>query len=184
MKTACMFSTTEGNVTRGSLQIMKCFECKFEMPDGSKFCSNCGKNFQIKTKLNQNEGEIQRSNLWPHQESKDVYNRILLGKKSTFAKIRQFLWFLILLGFVYFYISQGQSWHNYEFIIIAGLVFLVFLIQPKRLSSVEYYRIPYSRGDDGKHRCIWCGSRGIYKHGEYKTDNVYHDCSKCGVGLY
>lgn len=48
----------------------------------------------------------------------------------------------------------------------------------------QYYSIPGSRNEHGHHRCIFCGNRGIYKHGQYKSNSTWHDCSKCGENLY
>lgn len=48
----------------------------------------------------------------------------------------------------------------------------------------EYYSIPSSRNEHGHHKCIFCGNRGIYKHGQYKSNLTWHDCSKCGENLY
>lgn len=51
-------------------------------------------------------------------------------------------------------------------------------------SQQDYYSVPGSRDGTGNHRCLWCGNRGIYKHGEYKTNTKYADCSKCGKRLW
>lgn len=68
---------------------------------------------------------------------------------------------------------------------LAGaLLTAVFYQDPLRyLSQQEYYGLPGSR-DNGKHRCVMCGHPGIYKHGQYKSDNVFSDCSKCEAQLF
>lgn len=48
----------------------------------------------------------------------------------------------------------------------------------------DYYSVPGSRDEQGEHRCIVCGHRGIYRHGEYKSNAEYADCSKCKTNLW
>lgn len=50
--------------------------------------------------------------------------------------------------------------------------------------EVDYYTVPGSKDINGEHRCIWCGHRGIYRHGEYKTNNEHAACSKCKTSLW
>lgn len=48
----------------------------------------------------------------------------------------------------------------------------------------EYYSVPGSKDARGQHRCIHCGHRGIYKHGKYKSNTKFSDCSKCRKNLW
>lgn len=48
----------------------------------------------------------------------------------------------------------------------------------------HYYSMVSSRSGSGEHRCVFCGNRGIFRRGEYKTDNVYAQCSRCGEQLF
>ena len=69
--------------------------------------------------------------------------------------------------------------------IVLALVSIKFLINPNHwLCSSKYYSFPGSRFQDGKHRCIFCGAKGIYRKGEYKTNNKYAYCSKCESPLF
>jgi len=44
--------------------------------------------------------------------------------------------------------------------------------------------LPGSRGNDGDHRCIHCGHRGIHVRGEYRINLRHHGCSKCKNALF
>lgn len=73
-------------------------------------------------------------------------------------------------------------------ILVALSIFVNGLIR-KPLGKSDYYSLPGSRFSNGDHRCIHCGSRGrndrgIYTHGQYKSDKKFHDCSKCTAALY
>ena len=74
-----------------------------------------------------------------------------------------------------------------------GLVFaaMIFLgrMGNKSTSKSQYYSLPGSRFDNGDHRCIFCGmrareGRGIYTHGQYKSNIRFHECSKCKTQLF
>lgn len=68
---------------------------------------------------------------------------------------------------------------------VAAAVSSMFFLHPSRwLSKGEYYAFRGSRLDNGKHRCVFCGGRGIYRRGEYKSDNRYAYCSKCESPLF
>ena len=53
-----------------------------------------------------------------------------------------------------------------------------------RWDEGDYYTVPGSKDINGEHRCIWCGHRGIYRHGEYRTNNEHAACSKCKTSLW
>lgn len=69
-------------------------------------------------------------------------------------------------------------------------VALVFVtLFDKRISHSQYYSLPGSRYENGDHRCIHCGARGrdgrgIYIHGQYKSNAKFHECSKCSKRLF
>lgn len=51
-------------------------------------------------------------------------------------------------------------------------------------SERDYYSVPGSRDEQGEHRCIGCGHRGIYRHGQYASNAEYANCSKCKTRLW
>lgn len=73
-------------------------------------------------------------------------------------------------------------------LVAAGMAFIGGLGN-KTISQSQYYSLPGSRFDNGDHRCIYCGSRakdgrGIYTHGQYKSNTKFHDCSRCSRQLF
>lgn len=93
-------------------------------------------------------------------------------KKTKLALIVFAVVFLTLLAFFY------EAW--VIVLLLSSLVFFPFLSR----GESEYYALPFSRDAQGNHRCVFCGNRGIYRHGEYKSDTKYADCSKCGKNLW
>jgi hypothetical protein len=72
---------------------------------------------------------------------------------------------------------------------IATFAFVNTLFSSTRyFNAAEYYSIPGSRDTNGKHVCIYCGSRGIHKHTntEYGTGNkiVTANCKTCDTVFY
>jgi len=72
-------------------------------------------------------------------------------------------------------------------LVIAFVVFTSFwmLFNPNRyLYKTEYYSLPGSTTSLGNHRCLFCGGSGIYRHGKYKSNRLFSDCSQCEHPLF
>ena len=52
------------------------------------------------------------------------------------------------------------------------------------LTIDEYRALPGAMDDDGEHRCISCGHRGIYRRTIYRTRTALAACSKCEAPLW
>jgi hypothetical protein len=52
------------------------------------------------------------------------------------------------------------------------------------VSEVEYRGLPGSRDAFGKHRCVYCGKRGVYKRGAYASNSTWHECTGCRKHLF
>ena len=50
--------------------------------------------------------------------------------------------------------------------------------------STLYYKIDGSTDAQGNHRCIRCGNRGIWRSGQYKSNDVHCYCSQCRFSLW
>ncbi|WP_390213924.1 hypothetical protein [Undibacterium danionis] len=134
-----------------------------------------------KTPLNQHTVGIRKENI-------DV---CLSVSKIWLSRARKAL----VAGFVWSTISI-LSISSIAPIYAAPLLFLVLSLVSVNLGFIiaftfipgrnhdQYYSIPGSRNEHGHHRCVFCGNRGIYKHGQYKSNSTWHDCSKCGENLY
>ena len=90
------------------------------------------------------------------------------------------------IGFVVFLVlSTILILINLDFlVVILGFAGVSMLVTFYGRSESSYYELPYSRDDDGNHRCVFCGNRGIYRHGEYRSYTKYADCSKCKTNLW
>lgn len=54
----------------------------------------------------------------------------------------------------------------------------------KFLSRDAYYSVSGSTDDEGEHRCLKCGHRGIHRSTVYKTETTEAHCSKCRFPLW
>lgn len=68
-----------------------------------------------------------------------------------------------------------------------GLVPLILVgafLANTAISRDNYYALPGARNGDGEHQCVYCGNRGIYVRGQYRTNYRHHNCSRCKQYLY
>jgi hypothetical protein len=118
------------------------------------------------------------------REAYDNYRKELARRA---AKRNPVVWGLFsifgLIALASYFLNQDLAVVG-AFIVVA-LVSLAFSINPNRwLSPSEYYSFPGARFESGQHRCIFCGAKGIYRRGEYKTNNKYAQCSQCESPLF
>lgn len=161
----------------------KCYDCGSDLVEGASYCAHCGREIisrkererrhKIRTDQKDKEKIIIENSLKNYSEYR--------SKIKEQASIRNPIVFIISIVaclLVYFL--------SLPFFILFILPFaMVFWVNPARwLSSNEYYSISGSRFENGSHRCIFCGAKGIYRKGQYKTNNTYSYCSKCGKPLF
>jgi hypothetical protein len=159
---------------------MKCFQCNHESRPGSRFCGNCGRNFQKRAAI---IGPAPAQ--WPHAESIDAWKRLFTQKTLAVIKVLRVLWCVSIIGLAGYWISLGHAWMIYQLAWVIPVVIVIHgIIRVTALSSPQYYSLPFSKGQGGEHRCIFCGNRGIRRRGEYKTTITYSNCSKCGQQLF
>jgi hypothetical protein len=68
--------------------------------------------------------------------------------------------------------------------VAGGIGSLCTFLGIDNLNESEYRTLPGSTDESGKHRCVYCGHRGVYKHGEYKSNTTWHDCTGCNRTLF
>ena len=151
---------------------MNCPKCKTDSPSLTNFCGKCGWNFKVETKAND-----------AHKELKE-FQRAESIKKWDEIHRNQARRSLICVG-------AGVVLAAIGLMVFSGLVALAVLAITgfacylvTRFTSQNYYSIPHSKDSSNNHRCIFCGSRGIYRKGEYKTENTHSSCSKCQAHLF
>lgn len=52
------------------------------------------------------------------------------------------------------------------------------------VSEAEYRTLPGSTDAAGRHRCVHCGRRGIFRRGAYASNATWSDCSSCRTHLF
>lgn len=151
---------------------MNCGKCNLSSPSQASFCASCGNNFR---RTSQQENELRASHEGHRAESVAKWQEITDTKdKNSLYCVGAGL-VLALAGWFIF-----SVWGVFGAIALAGLgCYLV-----TRFHSDDYYSIPHSRDSNGDHRCVLCGNKGIYRQGEYKTQNTHSSCTKCKTHLY
>lgn len=161
---------------------MKCFSCQAECPSAARFCPNCGRDFRPKKPERR---EAPSHDMARMREESLRQLQLLRAKKSERS-----VWVcgvalavaVMLTGLIWFGIPQPGV------LLFAGVVPLFLggavAMYLKAMRSSDYYAIAHSRDSAGHHRCIWCGNKGIWRQGEYATNNTHHRCSKCQVHFF
>ena len=52
------------------------------------------------------------------------------------------------------------------------------------IGGVEYRSLPGSVDASGKHRCVYCGHRGVFRQGQYASNSTWHQCTGCRKHLF
>jgi hypothetical protein len=95
------------------------------------------------------------------------------------------VFFLATIFSITFITTKGYSpFYLLGFVVLINISVISFCSYISSRSRKEYQQIPHAIDGRGAHRCIFCGNRGIYKHGQYKSNSTWHDCSNCGENLY
>lgn len=148
-----------------------CRGCGESCPDGSRFCLYCGGDMSADA-----TATPQRlcNGSYPHQESLIAYARLEASKSKVFG----------LVAAAGTMLATGAYFIHWWLAAVSAILLVGVLTYVRRIRMKEYYKLPHSRDADGEHRCIFCGNRGVWRRGEYRTDNTHAHCSKCQEHLY
>lgn len=125
--------------------------------------------------------QIERSKL----ESFFGLQKIILRRSIKAGIFIGFIFFLAIIVSINLNKKDGyNSFYFFGFLVLINISIIIFCSYISLRSRKEYQKIPHAIDGRGAHRCIFCGNRGIYKHGQYKSNSTWHDCSQCGENLY
>lgn len=157
---------------------MECFYCTTAYTPGAAFCSACGRSLRPK-EYSSSPPLVNKKNQicggYPHPETLDA---LVALRKKRLGQIS------VLCGLAVVASAAAA--------VFFGAIAALFVVVPAlgigfwlyRISSKDYYALPHARDASGNHRCIFCGNKGIYRKGEYKTNNTHRSCSKCQKHLF
>jgi ribosomal protein L37AE/L43A len=155
---------------------MKCFDCNHENEKGSKFCSNCGKSFKPKNNSNKD------SHAYPNQNAIKMHaDRLQERANSPFKMI---VLYAVTLIFMLFVTSGNLKFFAISAIVLGLLCLTLYFKIKKAVVEDFYYTIPSSKDEQGNHRCIFCGNKGIHKSTIYRTSITVNTCTKCRKQLF
>lgn len=183
----------------------KCFDCGAEFQPGARFCSQCGRNFRAATGGRRREPQKAASPQgapphsesilraenggrhreppkaaspqgdYPYSESIDAWEALKASKRNTAMWIFAVGAVLTVAATAVFGVTAAM---------VGGVMTLIVIMISMRVSASAYYAIPHSLDAKGEHRCIFCGNRGIWRKGVYRTNNKIANCSKCKAELF
>jgi hypothetical protein len=172
-----------------------CWDCSTALDPTAAFCSNCGR--QVRSKggnVPRNEGLSQLRKGQEDALKKQSKDELVALKERIIqaARARNRSLLPLLAGLVCFLLGAyfvNGGWGNL-YVIIPGVSAFALMLDmahhngQRWLYQAEYYSIAGSRDNDGKHRCISCGHKGIYVQGQYRTNAKFSSCSKCKKPLF
>jgi hypothetical protein len=146
--------------------MQRCTACNTKSISSAPFCRSCGANLSMGF-----------TGLPSLEESRQRYHNLRACMKDRAAKRNTKVITLVVL------LLAGAYALGMRFPVLALCLFpLFFLVDANRwLRKSEYYEIPGSSTPRGEHRCIFCGGRGIYRKGQYKSNAKFASCSKCSA---
>jgi len=176
---------------------MNCKGCQEKLPKIGLYCSFCGKKIdkenytpEVKSKRIHNY-KVNNKNKF-RLTQKEMFTQAYEAKKVIFDNFKNrwrilnilFRAFsLILIAISISVIIFGKKDGGIG-LLAFSLFTLCFQIRKSWLTKKEYYSLPGAYSLEGAHRCIKCGNKGIYKKGQYQTNNTYALCSKCEEPFY
>ncbi len=172
----------QAEAREGQSRTLACFKCSHQNQPGAKFCSACGRNFERRV----SDAKPAFTGVgWAAYQALDAQ------KEKAFRLLRKAMYIVcggLLVIWLGMYVVADAAERNDIAVVPVAIVFVAFLLalvlRPGWLSAREYYSLPESRDSSGNHRCVKCNGRGIYRKGEYQTDNRYARCSKCELELF
>ena len=175
-----------------------CKNCGNQIGNSDAFCGKCGTNqngvpkaasFDTSTTNSRNIDEDNRQSRPRRQEWIPALKTEAGSAKFTeiearYAKRRSTCIAVIGLSALGVVGSLATSFPPFAVLCGVTAFITIFVFVGSHMSESDYYTIPGSRDVNGKHRCIHCGRHGIFRKGEYKTNNTHAQCSSCEKHLW
>jgi len=163
----------------------KCQNCSAAKRENDNFCPNCGAKVDTNKKQPQKNYKPDNVNFVALQEQSNKALELIRKDIKEFASTVNPMLYIAYAILCYLLYKNLSGLHLLVSLGFSSIFIWSIKADPNRLlRSSEYYSIPGSTNLNGEHRCIYCGARGVYKHGEYKSNITYAKCTKCETYLY
>jgi hypothetical protein len=181
-----------------------CKKCGVQIDDEDAFCGTCGTPLNAQNPARQQhtsrangaheqpQQNSRRKAFVPATQTDDGaagYARVKVAKLKTAQGWRKFFLVVAAISLALTILvesipgSPSSSGWFWALCLVSSLIACAF-VRPSAWTESEYYSVPGSRDSNGSHRCIHCGGVGIHRHGEYKSEVKYADCSNCHETLW
>lgn len=132
---------------------------------------------QDKMKFHQENKRNKKYLFHPCQENIHNFQIAKLNKKHKYLTgTLIFLVFSLIASFLFF--KEALI-----FVFIIGIILILSSLKT-HLNSHQYHLLVDSKSLNGKHQCIFCGNKGIYRSTPYRTNITECRCSKCKEHLF
>jgi hypothetical protein len=166
-----------------------CFECGTALNYTDAFCGKCGRRVS-KESASSHRAEKRALDDELKRKSLIEYTALNEAIRANAARANGYAGPIILLMAVLLAVcwfapaSSFRTWAAIVCGVIAILAGLAIQRADRWLTRGEYYSITGALDQRGEHRCIFCGARGIFRQGQYATNNSFAKCSKCQKSLF
>ena len=120
---------------------------------------------------------------WPHAGLAEGLAAIRLKRLAEAQWLSRSLLWVAIPGTVALAYTQGP--------IAAGIAILCSIVMIVQwhsslacINQIEYRTLPGSKDASGKQRCVYCSRYGVYKHGQYRSNSTWHQCTGCKKHLF
>lgn len=173
------------------MQNKKCFACGVTLDVHAGFCSSCGRQIKKRSPDHRSDqpssAHNQAAMIAESAKAHTLLHQAIsaAGKKARIKHIKFWLFMMLLCLVVTFLVPFARQIIYSPVILFMLIIFAVQGMPSKGRWVVEseYYSLPHSK-ENGHHRCIFCGAKGIYRKGQYASNCVYSRCTKCSGNLY
>lgn len=128
----------------------------------------------IKNNENENEKSI-----------KEMKSLISENQKKYFITLGLFSLILILITFFVTVNNKSIDFVSSSIVILFfSFIFATWIPIYSKLSPEDYYKFSGTLDNNGNHKCVSCGHKGIYRSKIYRTNIIICKCSKCKYELF
>jgi len=163
----------------------KCPNCNSQTSKNDNFCPNCGAKVESNKEQPNKNHKSDGVNFIELKEQSNKALELIRKDIKDFASAVNPMLYIAYAVLCYLFYKNFSGLHLLFLIGFSSVFLWMIKADPNRLlRSSEYYSILGSTNLNGEHRCIYCGARGVYKHGQYKSNITYAKCTKCESYLY
>ena len=130
-----------------------------------------------------NETADDRRHAWPHADL-TAARAAVRAARLHHAKVVSCM-VLVLAAPIICLVAFKSGWTGAGIgLVVTAMIWVQAYSSVEDIGGVEYRRLPGSVDASGKHRCVYCGHRGVFRQGQYASNSTWHQCTGCRKHLF